>query len=114
MDEDERLVNAGRWRRSWKSYKAANLGQIARQLLDERISPQQARFSEVSEAWHRLLPAELCGHCEIVDISGDQLEVQVDSSSYKYELQLCSSELLDELRRQCPRARLTKIRLVVA
>ena len=107
-------MNATRWRRSWKSYKAASLGQVARQLLDERVSPQQARFSQIVEAWNRLLPAELCGHCEITDISGGQLEVQTDSPSYKYELQLCSSELLEELQRQCPRVRLTKIKFVVA
>ena len=107
-------MNATRWRRSWKSYKAANLGQVARQLLDERVSPQQARFSQIAEAWNRLLPAELYGHCEITDISGGQLEVQADSPSYKYELQLCSSKLLEELQRQCPRVRLTKIKLVVA
>ena len=114
MDEDEQLLNATRWRRSWKSYSATNLGQVAQQLLDEQISPQQTRFSQIAEVWSRLLPAELCGHCEIIDISGGQLEVQVDSPSYKYELQLCSSELLEELQRQCPRVRLTKIKLVVA
>jgi hypothetical protein len=83
MDEDERLLNATRWRRSWKTYRAANLGKVARQLMDERISPQQARF-------------------------------QADSPSYVYELKLCSSELLEELQWQCPKARLTKIKLVVA
>ena len=114
MYEDERLLNATRWRRSWKTYKAASLGQVAQRLLDERISPQQARFSRIIEAWDRLLPAGLYGHCEIVGISGGQLEVQVDSPSYKHELRLCSSELLEELQRQCPRTRLTKIKLVVA
>jgi hypothetical protein len=114
MDEDERLLNATRWRRSWKTYRAANLGKVARQLMDERISPQQARFSQVAEVWSRLLPVELCGHCEIIDISGGQLTVQADSPSYVYELKLCSSELLEELQWQCPKARLTKIKLVVA
>lgn len=107
-------MNATRWRRSWKTYNVTNLGQVVQQLLDERISPQQTRFSQIAEAWTRLLPAGLCGHCEIADISGGQLEVQVDSPSYKYELQLCSSELLEELQRQCPRVRLTKIKLIVA
>ena len=82
--------------------------------MDDQISPRQAQFSEVVEIWHRLLPAELCGHCEIIDISGGQLKVQVDSPSYMYELQLCSSELLKELQRQCPRVRLTKIKFVAA
>jgi hypothetical protein len=114
MDEEERLLNAIKWRKTPKKYSVASLGQVAQQLLDERISPLQARFIEVAEAWSRLLPVELYGHCEIVDISGGQLTVQVDSPSYVYELQLCSSELLEELQRQCPRVRLTKIKLVVA
>jgi len=82
--------------------------------LDWQISPRQAVFSEVAETWSQMLPDELARHCEIVDISAGLLKVQVDSPSYMYELQLCSSELLDELRQECPRARLTKIKFVVA
>ena len=113
MDEDERLRNAVEWRRSPKSQTTIRLGQVVQQLMTEQISPRQARFSQVAAVWSQLLPAELCRHCEIVDISGGQLEVQVDSPSYVYELQLCSSELLEELQRQCPKARLTKIKFVV-
>jgi hypothetical protein len=82
--------------------------------LAERISPQQAKFSQIDEVWRELLPAELQQHCEIVDISGGQLNIQVDSPSYVYELQLCSSELLAELQQQCPRVRLTRIKFTVA
>ena len=114
MDEIERLQNTLRCRRSRKPYSAAGLGQVAQQLLDRQISPRQAVFSEVAETWSEMLPAELGRHCEIVDISAGLLKVQVDSPSYMYELQLCSSELLDELRQECPRARLTKIKFVVA
>jgi len=113
MDNDERLLNAVKWRKASKPYSTAGLGQVARQLMDERISPLRARFSEVAEFWSRLLPAELDRHCEIVDISGGQLTVRADSPSYVYELQLCSPELLKELQRQCPKARLTKIKFVV-
>ena len=113
MDNEERLLNAVKWRKTPKPNNTASLGQVARQLMDEQISPLQARFSEIAELWSRLLPAELDGHCEIIDISGGQLIVQADSPSYGYELQLCSSELLKELQRQCPRVRLSKIKLVV-
>ncbi len=82
--------------------------------MAEQISPRQTKFSEVAEVWSQLLPAELRRHCEIADISGGQLVVQVDSPSYVYELQLCSSELLEELQQQCPKARLTKVKFVVA
>ncbi len=97
-----------------KRYGAAGLGQVAQQFLDSEISPRQAVFSDVAEVWSRLLPDELAWHCEIVDISAGRLVVRVDSPSYMYELQLCSSELLKELRRQCPRARLTRIKFIVA
>ncbi len=114
MDEIERLQNTLKCRRTRKPYSAASLGQIAQQLLDGQISPRQAVFSEVAEAWSQMLPDELARHCEIVDVSGGLLKVRVDSPSYMYELQLCGSQLLDELQQECPRARLTKIKFVVA
>jgi predicted nucleic acid-binding Zn ribbon protein len=113
MNDEERLLNAVKWKKPSQRYNAASLGQVARQLIDERISPLQARFSRIAEAWIGLLPAELAGHCEIIDISGGVLTVQADSPSYVYELRLCGQELLQELQWQCPKARLTKIKFVV-
>ena len=114
MDEIERLQNTLKCRRTRKPYSATGIGQIVQQYLDGQVSPRQAVFSEVAEALSRMLPEELARHCEIVDISAGLLKVLVDSPSYMYELQLCSSELLGELRQQCPRARLTKIKFAVA
>jgi predicted nucleic acid-binding Zn ribbon protein len=114
MDEIERLQNTLKCRRTRKPYSAFGLGQVAQQLMDRQISPRQAVFSEVAETWSQMLPAELGGHCEIVDISGGLLKVRVDSPSYMYELQLCSSELLEELQQHCPKARLTKVKFVIA
>ena len=113
MDEETRLRNAVRWRRR-KAYDATRLDQAVQELVQEHVLPRQARFSRVMEVWERLLPESLAAHCEIVDITAGQLDVQVDSPSYLYELQLCSSELLDELQQQCPRVRLTKIRFIMA
>ena len=115
MGEDEQLLhNAVEWRRVRKSDRTVRLGDVVQQFVTRWVSPRQERFGAVAELWSQLLPAELCRHCEIVDISGGQLEVQVDSPAYKYELQLCSSELLEELQRRCPKARLTKIKFVVS
>ena len=114
MDDIERLQKTLDYRRTRPPYRAHSLGEVAQKLLTERIAPQQARFSQVDDLWRELLPAELQEHCEIVDISDGQLDVQVDSPSYVYELQLCSSELLSELQRHCPRARLTRIKFIVA
>ena len=114
MDEIERLQNTLKCRRTRKPYSATGIGQIVQQYLDGQVSPRQAVFSEVAEAWSLMLPEELARRCEIVDISGGLLKVKVDSPSYMYELQLGSPELLAEMQRQCPRARLTKIKFVVA
>jgi predicted nucleic acid-binding Zn ribbon protein len=114
MDEADQLCNIAEWRRARRPDRTVGLGQAAQQLMDEQISPRQARFGAVLEVWSRLLPAELARHCEIVDISAGQLKVKVDSPAYTYELQLCSSELLREFQQQCPKSRLTKIKFVVA
>ena len=115
MNEGDQLLhNAVEGRRARKSDRTVRLGDAVQQFMAEQVSPRQAKFGAVAELWSQLLPAELCRHCEIVDISGGQLKVRVDSPAYKYELQLCSSELLEELQQQCPRARLTKIKFVVA
>ena len=113
MGENKQLLHkAVEEQRVRKSDKTVRLGDAAEQFLIEQVSPKQARFGAVAELWNQLLPEELCRHCEIVDISGGWLKIKVDSPAYKYELQLCSSELLKELQQQCPKVRLTEIKFV--
>jgi len=113
MDEDQQLRNIIRWRTKSNSNRTARLGDAVKQLMENQISPQQARFGPIAELWSRLLPAELCQHCKLADLSGGQLKVLVDSPTHLYELQLCSSQLLEELQQQCPRARIKKIKFAV-
>lgn len=113
MGEDKQLLNkVVEEQRARKSDSTVRLGAAVEQFLIEQVSPKQARFGAVAEIWSQLLPEELCRHCEIVDVSGGQLKVRVDSPAYKYELQLCNSELLKELQQQCPKVRLTEIKFV--
>lgn len=113
-DQRDRWCNVVKRRTGQKSDSTVRLGEVVQQLMAEQISPRHEKFDAVAEVWRQMLPAELCRHCEITGISGGRLKVQVDSPSYMYELQLCSSELLEELQRQCPKVRLTKIKFVVA
>ena len=114
MSEGAQIYN-GIWQRKIRRPdRTVRLGHVAQQLMDRQVSPRQAKYGAVIEVWRQILPAELSQHCEIVEISGGQLTVKVDSPSYKYELRLCSSELLRELQQQCPKARLTKIKFVIA
>jgi predicted nucleic acid-binding Zn ribbon protein len=113
MNQSEQLQSVVRWRTKKKSARTAKLGDVVEQLMDSRISPRQARFGSVTKVWGQLLPAELRSHCRITEVSDGQLKVLADSPSYVHELRLCSPELLEELARQCPRARIREIKLTV-
>jgi hypothetical protein len=91
----------------------ARLGDAVRDVLENRISPRQARFSSVVESWQQLVPVEFACHCKLADLTAGTLKVMVDSPSYMYEMQLCRSALLSELQRECPHARIRKIDLAV-
>ena len=110
MEENVRLRDIGSRTRPQNSLK---LGDIAAQLLENRISPQQAKYGQLADVWSQLLPQELKKHCRLADFSAGRLKVTADSSAYVYELQLCSSELLRQLQQQCPAARITKIKITM-
>jgi hypothetical protein len=114
MKEQEQLQQTMKWRAKRHMDEAVRLGNVTKKLMENRISPQHARFGSIADVWDQLLPAELRRHCKITDISGGQLKVAVDLPVYKYELQLCSSDLVSELQQQCPRAHIKKIKFVVA
>lgn len=106
------MVEVRQWRKRRRG-GTAKLGEVVKRLMNHRISLRQARLGSVVELWGRLLPAELGRHCEVADVSGGQLKVLVDSPTYASELRLCCSQLLIELQRQCPRARIKEIKIAL-
>jgi hypothetical protein len=113
MDDNQQLSDIANRRTRRKLDRTIRLGDTIGQLMENRISPRQARFSAVADIWSQLLPAGLSRHCKIADISAGQLKVLVDLPTYMHELRLCSPELLKELQQQCPQAQIKKIKLVV-
>jgi predicted nucleic acid-binding Zn ribbon protein len=113
IDGTEQLRRAARRPAAHRANNTVSLGDLLNELIEKQVSPRQTRFGLIAEAWDQLLPTELCQHCRIVDISGGRLKVLADSPSYMYQLQLCSSELLKELARCCPRARIKEIRFAI-
>jgi hypothetical protein len=113
MNEDEQLRSEVKNRKERYMNGAARLGDLAKELMETRISHRQERFGSIPEIWNRLLPEELRRHCKIAGFSGGRLKVLVDLPAYMYELQLCKSELLRELKCQCPRANIKKIQFVL-
>ena len=77
----------------------------------ERLAPVQARCDSVSEALEGLLPPAMRDHWRLAGVSSGCVKLVVDGASYMYELQLCKAELLQELQRLCPSARLGRIQV---
>jgi hypothetical protein len=107
------LYNIASRRRANRPDRAVRVGEVVQQLVDNQLSPRQTALDLLNKLWRQLLPIELVRHSKIVELSGGQLKVQVDSASYMYELQLCSSGLLGELQRLCPQVRVKEIKLVL-
>ena len=112
MEEIERIEQAVKGRQRKRYDRFVGIGQAVEQFISKQVAPQQKKYGDVVEVWEQVLPPELSKHCEIVDISGGSLSVKVNSPSHKYELHLCSPAILKELQKECPRARLTKIKLL--
>lgn len=109
---EEAIRYGGRERRA-RPGSTVRLGDTLSEVMEDKITPQQRRFDSIARLWAELLPAELTKHCRIVGISAGRLKVLVDSPSYMCELRLCSPAVLRELQRQCPQARLEKIKLAI-
>ena len=113
MDESEQLHKTVGWRTKQQPNGTVKLGDAVKQLMESCISPRQARFGSVAELWSQLLPDELQRHCRIIGISGGRLKVLVDSPSYASELRWCGSDILEEIKQQCPRAKIERIEFVI-
>ena len=93
--------------------RTSRLGEIVKTIMETQIKPIQTRMDLVREAWSRIVPPGLLSHCRIQEVKGSILKVSVESSAYRYELQLCSQALLKELQFQVPQAQLRSIKLII-
>ena len=89
---------------------AVRLGDSVKELMERRVLPACERYERLVGAWEVLVPADIREHVRIGEWVDGELKVFADSPSYVYEMQLRSSELLEELRRRCPGWKLRSIR----
>jgi len=93
--------------------REAVVGDLVTSLMKDIVEPHKSRLDPLVEAWSETVPPGLRSHCAVKALTGSQLVVRVDSSADMYELQLCSQDLLKELKRRCPRAGLQTIKLTL-
>jgi hypothetical protein len=114
MDSYNKHLLYNRYKREKTKESSERLGDTLSGLMDNQILVRQAKLKPVAQLWNEILPVELRQHCIIADISGGQLNVLADSSSYKYNLQLCTTEILAELQRRCSKVRIKRINIALA
>ena len=113
MDEDELLQSSFNRQKKSKPSRTISLADSINEFMKDWVSPRQARFGPIIRLWQQLLPEELYRHCEITDIRGGQLNVRADSPSHASELRWCSSEIVLQLQKNCPSAKIKKIKVTV-
>ena len=109
MDQQQYLRDIVKWRKPKKPKSGVLLSEMLGEILEKQISPKQGVYDTISYAWEQLLPDQLRQHCKIVDINAGRVKVKVDNPSYLHEFRLCSCQLLEELQKLCPKARVKKI-----
>ena len=103
--------------RMWNK-KEGRRGEGGAGRLDESVEnylkgrgQELERNGAVVEEWERLLPEGLSEHSSLICVERGVLEVEVDAGAYMHELRAIGNELIEELKRRCPRAGVKEIRL---
>ena len=114
MERDRQLlIDAVERKKKALPDTTVRLADVAQKLFERQISPRHAVYGRIVETWHQLLGPELGRHSRISDITAGQITAIADSPSYRHELRLCSDELLRQLKKHCPAAKIKKIKFVL-
>ncbi len=110
--EDREFENLVRWKKAGKNRKPEKLAVTLENFMNS-INIQQKKLGSVIELWDNILPVNLKKHCKLADSKGGKLKVIVDSPSHRMELNWCADELIEEINKHCPSARIKEIRTVI-
>jgi predicted nucleic acid-binding Zn ribbon protein len=89
------------------------LGVCVRMIIEQKFEPMILKNDSVLSIWQQILPEELRGHCQVVQLANGVLKAKVDSTVYLYSAQCHKQQLLEQLQRDCPKARIRKVCFVV-
>ena len=93
-------------------YKARRTSERLGGNVEAYLQKNKSRFeknTQIVDAWEGLLPEGLLAHCNISDISGGVLKLEVDPGPYMHELKMMRLGLVEHLRQACPRCGIKKI-----
>jgi hypothetical protein len=79
----------------------------------QALRPLHERYDSLAQVWDDLLPDNLRDHCRLGSLADGSIKVFADESSYLCELQWCRSDLLRQLQRLCPTAKVRRIEVAM-
>lgn len=110
FNEDHLLRGALGWQKSRRA-RTSRLGDSAKEYFGSRLG-RLKKNAAVVDALDEVLDSQFGEHCRLRSISGGVVRLEVDPGPYMHEVRLMSSELIEVLRRECPRAGLRSIKVV--
>jgi hypothetical protein len=112
-DVDEYLRSIAK-RHYVRKDRSSKLSDVLGNVMNQAVRPKYEKVGPLKQLWGELLPAGLANHCRIDEVAaGGVLRVAVDSKAYEQELRWCSGELLAEIQKKCPRARVKSIKFFI-
>jgi len=87
---------------------------VLREFVDKQVFNRQGYMEAIAQVCSQVLPGDIFEHCRIDGIVGKRLKILVDSPAYIYQLQIHSSQVLNELHIQFPRIPVEKIKFILA
>lgn len=110
MDEETLLRNISKWQGPRRRKRVGSIGPVVDAYIKRELWGAKRR-AVVVDMWDELVPESLAGHCRLAGIGRGQLQIEVESGSYMFQMQAFSSQLLERLRQRCPGAGIEKIKL---
>ena len=111
MEDDELLNSVVKWQVAKEPYRAQSVGAIFDKYIEKGLL-RHRRQSRLIDLWEELLPPGLAGHCKLVSLLRGVLKIEVESGPYMFEMQNICQELLENIQRNCPAARVDSIKLI--
>ena len=108
MEDEKLLKSATKWQRRY-NFSVGQLGKILDGYIQYKIKPHEKNSSPILDAWKKVLPPGLETHCKVESIKNKILTVKVDSPAFKFQLESCRMHLLEALKQEDKKVKITKI-----
>ena len=89
------------------------IGSILQDFMQNVVDEKATEFQTLSSLWKKIVPENLLGYCEIIEVENGVVKVGADSPSMVFELRLEAKNILLQIQKSCPAMRIKRLKFVV-